>query len=470
MVTLLMISLFYLLLKEGKYRSLPDLTVFALLQAVWANCHGLFVIGPFMAGCYWVGAVAERYRDGRKELVPLTLLIAVLVGATLVTPYGVGGWEYAMLLYREASSASAMSLGHIGELGPTFSRASLQAPAFWFFLVLLLLAVAAFVLAAVKRTLPAGRLLIVAGLGFAAMTGRRNMPLFALVAAPFIAEQVPLLFPSKGRFERILAIVSVPAIFLWCLYPLSGKYYLKVATPARFGLGTTPSYYPYGLPRFLERVGFRGNIYNSDGLGGFFLYQLYPKLRPLYDGRWELYDRQVLEAIRMAPANPRLWQQLVASYDIRGVLLHHASVEARELLPRLARDQGWRLVYVDHAASFWVRSDVAGSIPAIDLSASGTLPAATSRVEDALILDHFLRNMKADDLRLKNLERILSFGWNEEATLASIGILQINLGRFAEAESTFQRLIASYPKNATAQNELKFLAYRRGGGMVAPNR
>jgi hypothetical protein len=45
-VSYLMVAAFYLLLQERRVTSVRNLAVFALLQAVWANSHGLFVIGP----------------------------------------------------------------------------------------------------------------------------------------------------------------------------------------------------------------------------------------------------------------------------------------------------------------------------------------------------------------------------------------------------------------------------------------
>jgi len=307
----------------------------------------------------------------------------------------------------------------------------------------------------------------VLGLGIAALTGRRNMPLFALVAAPFIAELLPVLFPRKIKMARSLALAAALAVFVWALFPLSGKYFVFVMTPARFGWGVTPSFYPHGLPPFLKRVGFKGNVYTSDGLGGFFMYHFYPQLLPLSDGRWEVYDRQVLEAIQSAPANPRVWQQLVTDYDIKGVLLQHASSEANKLVPRLRTDPLWSLVYYDYGASFWMRNDLPGLPPAQDLVTPSASLLRTPRVDDALILDYFYKNMEAWELRIGNLERVLAFGWKEEKTLEEIADAYTILGKWEDAEKTFTRIIAKFPKNASALRELSFLSYRRGDMVAA---
>lgn len=460
-VTFLMISLFYLRLQEGKYRSLGDLALLGLLQAVWTNCHGLFVLGPFMAGCYWVVAAVRRVRNGDADFPALTRLLAVLLVATLLTPFGMRGWEYAFLLFTEVTPSSALALKSVGELSPTFGAATMAAPAFWFFAALLVLTVVAVVVAGARGRVSPQRLLIAAGLGIVAATGRRNMVLFALVASPFLAEHLPFVLHARSRRSHIVALASSVVMLAWAWFPLSGRYYLTMEIPSRFGWGATPSFFPHGLPPFLDRIGFKGHVYNSNTVGGFYLAHFYPQKLPLTDGRWEIYDRRVLEAIRNAPRDPVLWEQLVAAYDIRGLLLQHTSPEARALIPRLPADPRWRLVYYDHAASFWMRSDLPGLPPAVDLAAGG-LPPKPARVDDCLILDVFLHDVGADDLHIRNLERIAAFGWETEHALEQIGVTQLKLGRWADAEQTFRQLEREFPKNVTALNELAFLAFRSG--------
>jgi len=391
----------------------------------------------------------------------------VLLVATLATPFGPKGWQYAVLLFREAGVTSSMALNRVGELSPTFGAAARSAPAFWFFAVLLAAVIVTSTMLLLRRRLSPERLILVAGMAAAAMTGRRNMALFALVAAPLLAEHLDILIPGKVRASRAIALPAMFIMLAWAWFPLSGRYYLMTEIPSRFGWGATTSFFPHGLPGFLDRIGFKGQILNSNTLGGFYLYHGYPQRLPLTDGRWETYDRPTLDAILQPAGNPDLWQRLISTYDIRGILLQHASPEARALLPTLPRDPQWRLVYYDYAASFWMRTDTAGLPPAINLSMNAALPPQPTRVDDCLILDLFLRQAGANELRLQNLERATSFGWQTERLLAAVGLLQMQLGRLQEAEQTFLLLSRKYPRNTTALNELAYLAYRRGDLAVA---
>lgn len=463
-VSLMMIALFYWLLQERKYLGVKGLLLFGLLQVIWANSHGLFVIGPFMAGCYWFAAALRRARGDEPDFAPLSRLLGVLALATLLMPFGWEGWRYAALLFVEAGSGAPKVLKAVGELSPTFGVATRFGIAFWFFAALLAATLFSAIPLALRRRVSLARLLIVAGLFAAALTGRRNIVLFALVAAPFAAENLRLLFPQgikNNNLKMALTTTLALAMLGWAWYPLSGTYYINKTIATRFGWGVSPIFFPHGLPQFLERVGFKGQVYNSNILGGFYLYHGYPQRLPLTDGRWEVYDAKTLEAILDAPRNPATWAWVVNTYDIRGLLLQHTSPEAGALLPALRAQDTWRLVYYDHAASFWMRGDTPQLPPALDL-ATGALPPKPSRPDDCIILNMFLSKMGAEELELQNLQRALEFDRDMEALLARIGQIQLGLQRFDQAESTFGRLLRDYPRNVDALNELGFLSYRRG--------
>jgi tetratricopeptide (TPR) repeat protein len=458
-VTCLMIALFTLRLQAGRYASLADLALFFVLQYLWSNSHGLFVIGPFMAGCYLLVAAVRRLRGEREgDPAAAARLCAVLLAATLVTPWGPGGWRYALLLAGEAGPRASSFFRSLAELAPTFGPNAWRLPDFWAFVALLLLATGGALLLAVRRELPWPRLLIAVALGVAAATGRRNMALFALAAAPLAAEQLGLLVPRWRLPAAPRAGLALVLLGL-ALLPLSGVYYRAIGYPLRFGLGASPAFFPAGFPRFYRQAGVGGQIYNSNQLGGFCLYH---GIRPLVDGRWEVYDPAELERVFAAPFDPQAWDRLVAAYDIGGALLHHDSPEARGLLPQLSRDPRWRLVWYDETASFWARLDRAGTKPPPAAATGATAALHPRRIEEYLFLGTFFRLTGAPQTGLPFLERALALGERREAVLELLGQSQSDLGRLTEAEATFRTLLAENRRSVAALNELAFLAYARG--------
>jgi hypothetical protein len=459
LVTLAMIPWFYHLLERGRYRTVRDLVVLGVLQAAWANSHGLFVIGPFIVGSYLAGAVAGRVRGSTSDLIPLVRAFLVVLGASLLTPFGIAGWSYALLLMTEAGSGGPEVMQKLGELSPTFGDAARSGQAFWFFLILLILLAVGLV-----RRLPRlrvnPRMLIVAGLCVAAMSGRRNIVLFALVAAPFIAETLGEVLVLRRTARVPLVLVAVVVMAGWSWFPLSGAYYVHMEIPARAGFGVTASFFPHDLPDYLEASGFSGNVLNSNTLGGFFLYHGYPEQLPLTDGRWETYDPAVLERVRSATRDPSGWRWAVERFDLRGVLLAHTSPEAAAMLPSLSKASDWLLVYYDSAGSFWMPAGGQDLPPEIRPDATA-LPEIL-RVDDGIILNSFLAGVGASDARRANLERTLRFGQRRELILEQLGPLQLGAGLYQEAETTFEALLELDGEKASAYNELAFLAFRRG--------
>lgn len=354
-ITCAMIALFYYLLQAGSYKTIKGLALFTCLQVIWSNAHGLFVIGPFMSGCYLLAALGRGNQRENNELLPLGRLLLLLLVASLCTPFAFNGWLYALQLAQEAGSSAHPIYLSLRELAPTFSSTMLVHPDFWcFFLLLcLLLSLTLFSLSA-GQPIPVGRLLIVTAMLLAAASGRRNIPLFALAAAPLIAE---LAANTRIWLQRRTAATWTAAtlLALFCWLPLSGRYYHWFEyEPLRFGIGVPAEYLPTGLPEFLRKINFTGQIYNTDLFGGFCLYH---GILPLVDGRWEVYDMETLQRILSAPFDRTAWEWVVARYDIRGILLETGSADARSLVPHLLVEGNFQQIYTDNVSTFWVRTD-----------------------------------------------------------------------------------------------------------------
>lgn len=468
--TFLGIALFWERLAAGRFRSRRDVALLVLAQAAWANAHGLFVLGPFLAGCYLLEALARGRREADGTAPALGRLLGLLLLATLATPHLLRGWTYAWLLVTQVGPGASRLMRSLAELSPTFGEAFRSSPAFWFYLALLVVTAVPAAVAAARRAVPAARLLAVLGLLAASVTGRRNVVLFALAAAPFCAEALAAAAPGLLRrlSGRVPAVAFSAAMLCWSVYPLSGRYYLAMGLPARFGLGVTPSFFPHGLPAFLDRIGFQGAVYNSNSIGGFYLFHGFPRRLPLTEGRWTAYDEADVVRILSAPADPALFRRVVEEYRIEGLVLHHASPDTRPLLRRLPSDPSWRLVWYDHAASLWLRAGRFGHVPAVDLARGLDLPPPP-REDDALILDQLYRSVGPVALgpRIENLRRAAAFGWRRAEVLGWLGGLEVEAGRLGEAERTFRALLEADPSSTLARNELAYLAARRGDAALA---
>ena len=476
LVTVAILAMFYFWLQQGKYRSLPGIGLFALMQIVWTNSHGVYVIGPFLVGCYLLEALYQGWIDKKyADVRHLGILLCVVLAGCLVTPYGLGGLKFAWLLLLQVSPAAPRLFEMVYDLAPPLGSISRGTTAFWFFFALL--AAGGVTVSAMlwcrRGRVPLARTLIAAGMLAAAMTGIRNMPLFAVVVAPLIAEYWSLLPKPLYRKFCLVATGTVLAVAMLVWSPRPALEHLTTWVPYRFGIGLSPDYVPLALPRLLDRLKFTGPVFNSQNLGGFYEFHGYPERIPFFDGRFEAYKPEVLLATYRAAANattqPEAWNELMRRYDFRGVLLENGSVDAAGLLPTLVKSPQWRLVYLDCAASFWLRTDYPGLPPEVDAAAVASLVENIDSFANAQTVFEFLDAASLyPDLRLKLLEQA-SRRWEDPFILKNLGLLQMQSGMPERAEETFRRLLKLTPRSPSTIVTLAQLALMRGDRTGAEN-
>lgn len=473
-VTALMVAVYYYWLQEGRYRSLPGIVALAVMQIIWTNCHGVFVIGPFLVGCYLFEALFHEWRHKQfAESRNLAILFAAVTLSCLVTPYGLDGVKFIWLLLVEVSPAGPKLFKSIYDLEPPLGAVSRATVAFWFYYALLAGFVVTFIamICSRKERMPLARTLIVVAMLATSLLGVRNMPLFALLAAPLIAEYLSLLKAPLYRTVSlaITGVVVVATMLIWSPRPALEQ--LTTLAFHKFGFGLSPDYVPLALPQLLDRIDFTGPVFNSQTLGGFYEFHGYPRRIPFFDGRFEAYQPETLmavyEAAATATVQPVQWHELQRRYGFRGLLIENGTPDAAGLLPSVARDPQWRLVYLDYAASFWLHADYprqAEMVTAADISTLVDGANSYPHVENLfLFLD------KADlypELRLKLIERA-SQRWENQFTLKNLGLLQLQSGSPDQAERTFRRLLLLSPRSRSTIATLAQIALQRGDRITA---
>ena len=468
-VTVLMVSVYYWWLQQGRYRSMPGMAVLTLAQIIWTNCHGVYVIGPFMVGCYLLEALSYDWqRKQYSETRRLAYLFCAVAIGCLITPNGLAGVKFVWQLLGEVSPAASKVFKGLYDMSPLFGDVSRTTVAFWFYYVLLAGFVSAFIFTIYcrKGRLPLARTLIVVAMLVTSLTGIRNMPLFAVVVAPLIAEYLSLIKVQRYRIASMTAtgVAIVVAMLIWSPRPAWEQF--KILAPHNFGFGLSPDYVPLKLPQLLDQLDFSGPVFNSQNLGGFYEFHGYPRRIPFFDGRFEAYEPDALlstyETAANATAQPERWNDLLRKYGFRGLLIENGSADAAGLLPIIARAPQWRLVYLDYAASFWLRADYPRQLPTVTAEEISALVAGATNYPNMENIFLFLDNAALyPDLRLKLIEQA-SHRWVNQFTLKNLGLLQLNSGNLEQADRAFQRLLELSPRSRLTLTTLAQIALARG--------
>jgi tetratricopeptide (TPR) repeat protein len=379
----------------GERRSHPGLLLLLPpLVALWANCHALYVVGlavlcltaaaDFIESRWLPGVRAGGRGAARAVLLPGVALLSI--AASAATPFGFAGWALPWRLLFErigADNVYARSIAEFqapfGGYGPTASIAA--------FATLVVIVLAGTVAGRCAARL--ADVLVLAALLVLALLARRNIPLFALAALPCagpaldaaLASATRRLSPAAGEsggWPRWAARAGGAGVALAAVLFLadvwSNRFFERDGTQRYFGCGAAPGFYPEGAADLVLRNNRPGEVIHDMTMGGYLAWRWYPARRTFIDGRLEVHDESLFRTYLMLQRDPAVFEDTARRLGARTVLWSHRhSPEAAALLRYLAGSPSWKPVYVDLAASVFVRAgEESESGPeAIDLSDPG---------------------------------------------------------------------------------------------------
>jgi tetratricopeptide (TPR) repeat protein len=370
--------LLHLLHRRALGRSSP-LWLLPLIQLVWVNSHGLFVLGWIAMGCFVVGlALRERRFD-----LPLAGWSLASLAITLLNPYGWRGVTFPFTLATRLERANVFNQSISEFASPLDLGLSEQFP---FHPELPILAFRLLALLALLALVPLLRrkrfelILLLPPFLYLSLEMIRNIPLLVVAALPVLAmmgDSVERLSPRAvgPHAKRALSVLLLLVAAVLGLRAVTDAYYIDSRREERFGLGWNRLSLPVDAAEYLERAAPGERLLNHLNFGG---YLMWARGEPVFiDGRLEVVGERFYRYYREALASESKLEECVGRYGIRWIVFPY-KISPR-LLERLSRSPRWRLAYVDHLAAVFARGGDA-SVP-IDPGARRLLdhaPAAVS--------------------------------------------------------------------------------------------
>jgi hypothetical protein len=310
------------------------------IVALWANTHILFPFAFVLLACR---ALAGR----RAWWGPLPgrriALVAGAGAATLATPYG---WHLIGHLWVMAHQPIA--LGMVSEFQtPSLHGAVGQLLTGFFFATVL-----ALIFSPVRRDF--AEVGSVLGFAFLAYAMTRNVPFFAIVAAPVLARHLDALWPATSahttptRARVLLAAVAVHVMLLGLVGMVVARRATTVWPP---GAAVDRNAFPVDAVRYLEKQPPLGRLFNDFNWGGYLIGHLYPRYQVSMDGRTQVYGEETLRDYRALLSLEPGWRVFFDRCDPDVVLWPKdgSFVRVLELLPE------WSRLYEDDVAAIFVR-------------------------------------------------------------------------------------------------------------------
>jgi hypothetical protein len=358
MFSMLLASIFVLVLGDY-YRKVHTRAIWLLipLTVLWVNLHagfamGLALIVLTMGSLLTDGLLLPEtsLREQWPRVRTLGLLLVGCISAVCLNPSGARMYSYPF----ETLTSHAM-MQYIQEWkSPDFHEPMFQA------LALLFLATFSALALSSKRPRP-GELLVLVVTAVATLRSSRNVPFFALVAIPLLAEHSwhwvinqPwgewFTKPERRETGSALSFKIVLNILLLLVTPLA-VIVTRVGNSVASQQATEASLYPAAGANFIAREKPPQPIFNEYVWGGYLIWRLYPEYRVNMDGRADVYgDALVEEFLAVHDGEPK-WREALDRQGIRTVLVK-PDVPLASLL---REDSAWQRAFEDNASVIFVR-------------------------------------------------------------------------------------------------------------------
>ncbi|MBM2843591.1 MAG: hypothetical protein HW404_1428 [Anaerolineales bacterium] len=327
-----------------------------LAMALWVNLHGGFAIGFILLLMYFAAALVdlvaipvrhrgtwgEAWRVRRGEVATLAAVLLLCLAAGAVNPHGP-----AILAYPFKTVSLPVLQSYVQEWQPPDLR-TLQLLPFLGMLLFLIVALG------IRRTTPTTTELFTAGGWMAlALLAVRNVPVFALAAAPVIARHTSAALRSVDRGPASGTTVREKRALNAALG--AGLLTLLLAwTAVQASPGRTRAHLEAQVPvaavQSMRELRPDGNLFNDYNWGGYVLWELSPAYSTFVDGRTDVFSAEVFEDYVLLWATQPGWEAAIERWNIAVVLL-----PPRSPLVTALREAGWEARFSDDQAVVLLR-------------------------------------------------------------------------------------------------------------------
>lgn len=341
----LLLSLLFLLLdsfmRSGKRWLLYCIPPLVLL---WSNTHAGVLMGVAALGLFGIGYVLENRRAPSQISrfnTPQNKLMLVVVGLScamlVMAPSGLD--TFKCIIFQQS--------GLVREMVSEYASPWSLWPATLYYWVFIGVALVSFPGFFSKAYLKQGALVLV--LGLISVVGYRYIPLFVLVAAPYVA----------ASLNRMLNQVKLPAIAVHLCVLIVALAFLGYGFRHGkvFQHGLQEQRFPVGAVAFIKANKLGGKMFNTMNWGGYLLWNLSGTTTTLF------IDGRTLDSYRVVPYTNILWAtpeglRFFEQANFNLALVPYSSAFSAERYPivtYLHDHPGWQLVYQDGAGYLFAK-------------------------------------------------------------------------------------------------------------------
>ncbi len=325
--------------------------ILPLVFALWANLHGGWIWGILLLIAHISGLFVQAMSspgEAKNRLLPEALHLAMW---TVVSVFFIGLNPNGAALWKLPFQQIDVSLQIQEWLSPDFHRVDFH-PMLWMLFALFITAPFA------PRPISWPQMFKALGFAYMTFVAQRNIALFAITAAPLLAEWANaslqsihtrspfVLSQSKElRLARLFNVIILLALGFSALFNL-----LQISQAEKVDAN-----YPVEAIEWLRKNQPPGRLFNSYNWGGYLIWTL-PEYPVFIDGRADLYGNDLIQQ----------WHEVInarshALDTLDGWNVNIVLLEPDRPIIETLKKSGWKVAYEDEKAVILIRQNRAPS-------------------------------------------------------------------------------------------------------------
>ncbi|MDP3980389.1 MAG: hypothetical protein Q8Q33_03125, partial [Chlamydiota bacterium] len=319
-----------------------------LMQCIWSNMEGLFMLGPALILFY----LFDRHPNRLKLFVVFILTIL----CCFITPYHWHSIVFAFQLLMEMISYLFLSKAPVGELLSTFSS---NTP--WRMmhsLYLLLLLICSIVFWKHRKTFKKSHQLTLAAFFILSVLAQRNIALLALSSPLLLSAYTENHDKEKSVlfFIRTFLVLTALTLLIYCSY--TSLLYSKNGEYKRWGKGIAPEIYPEQAITDLLSKYDHGHIFNDMDFGPALIFMGSPQIKVFIDPRTQIYRGDIQNLYQNIFYQDKILHKTIDDFNIRYIMLSSYNKASLNLISSLSKDPNWHLTYTDGYATLFIKAPI----------------------------------------------------------------------------------------------------------------
>ncbi|MFA5857643.1 MAG: tetratricopeptide repeat protein [Elusimicrobiota bacterium] len=352
---------------------LPCGILLVLLQALWSNIHGYFVLGLAVSFAYFIDSLFKKKEKitGVITTVEFGVMFIALTVASMLNPFLWRIWLIPLdLLSILAITGNAVFKQYVIEFNSAFMLFPVFSAKFWEYKVMIIISALLLFFPNKRKVV---QVVLYIPLLVLSIISIRNIALFCFFAMVISIDNLPavvLSFENKiGKLYKNIII----AAFIICSGIFGGmvvtnKYYYSQRDIREFGLGIKKEHFMSNAAEFVKNMKSDIRMFNDFTSGGYLMWRLFPKTKVFIDGRCTMSIADFFGDYTETLRYHENYDITEKKYGINTVVLDYSDLSTKTLVSYLWRKNGWRVAFIDSNSIVFVDEKIAevNSIPIKD--------------------------------------------------------------------------------------------------------